>query len=74
MAISLGHKDKITWETIQNPYIPIGIVNTVQQQQVIQGGQALLADFMPSVLSRMIGGSIPQNQVKAKEENPDVHA
>lgn len=73
MAISLGYKDKITWETIQNPYVPIGMVNTVQQQQVIQGGQALLADFMPSVLSRMMGGSIPQDQVKVQEGKPDAH-
>ena len=24
MAVSLGYKDKVTWETIQNPYIPKG--------------------------------------------------
>ena len=59
---------------IQNPYIPIGMVNTVQQQQMIQGGQALLADFMPSVLSRMMGGSIPQDQVKTQEGKSDSHA
>ena len=73
MAISLGYKDKITWETIQNPYIPIGMVNTVQQQQAIQGGQALLADFMPSVISCMMGGSILQDQVKVQEGKPDAH-
>lgn len=74
IAISLGFKDKITWETVQNPYIPIGMVNTVQQQQVIQGGQALLADFMSSVLSRMMDGSIPQDQVKTQKGKSDVHA
>lgn len=70
MATSLGYKDKITWETIQNPYIPIGMENMLQQQQAIQGGQALLADFMPSVLSRMLGGNIPQDQVKTQEDKP----
>ncbi len=74
MATSLGYKDKITWETIQNPYIPIGMVNAVQQQQMIQGGQALLAGSMPSVLNRMMGGNIPQDQVKAQEGKPDAHA
>lgn len=61
MAISLDYKEKITWETIQSPYIPIGMINAIQQQQVIQGGQELLASSMSSVLSRMIGGNIPQD-------------
>ena len=26
MAVSLGYKDKVTWETIQNPYIPDGMI------------------------------------------------
>ena len=25
IAVSLGYKDKVTWETIQNPYIPKGM-------------------------------------------------
>lgn len=32
MAKSLGYKDEITWETIQNPYIPKGLVNDMQDQ------------------------------------------
>ena len=36
MAVSLGYKDKITWDTIQNPYIPKGMLDAVQQQQTIQ--------------------------------------
>ena len=30
MANSLGYKDKITWETIQNPYIPNGMVMQIE--------------------------------------------
>lgn len=73
MAVSLDYKDKITWETIQSPYIPAGMVNAMQQQQVIQGGQALLADSMSSVLSRMMGENIPQKQIEKQAETPATH-
>ena len=43
MAISLGYKDKITWETIQNPYVPKGMMEAMDQQQIIQKGQTELA-------------------------------
>lgn len=36
MAISLGYKDKITWQTIQNPYIPDGIIQQIKSQNQIQ--------------------------------------
>ena len=39
----LGYKDKITWETIQNPYIPKGMMEAMDQQQIIQKGQTELA-------------------------------
>lgn len=43
MAESLGYKDKITWETIQNPYIPQGMVNQLTAQaQSQQAYQTLL--------------------------------
>lgn len=32
MANSLGYKDKVTWETIQNPYIPEGMRRQQQEQ------------------------------------------
>lgn len=32
MAKALGYKDKVTWETIQNPYIPAGMVNSINTQ------------------------------------------
>lgn len=39
IAISLGYKNKITWETIQNPYIPKGMIEAEQLQREFQNGQ-----------------------------------
>lgn len=36
MAVSLGYKDKITWETIQNPYIPKGMLEQMNIQIITQ--------------------------------------
>ena len=36
IACSLGYKDKITWETIQNPYMPVGMANQIQAQTNMQ--------------------------------------
>lgn len=36
MAVSLGYKDKITWETIQNPYIPKGMIEQINKQNITQ--------------------------------------
>ena len=44
MAVSLGYKDKITWKTIQNPYIPIGMTAAEQKQQLFQDRQLAAAD------------------------------
>lgn len=36
MASSLGYKDIVTWETIQNPYIPEGMIRQQQEQAASQ--------------------------------------
>ena len=36
IANSLGYKDKITWETIQNPYMPVGMANQIEAQKNMQ--------------------------------------
>lgn len=46
MAESLGYKDQVTWDKIQNPYIPQGVVNAINQQSVIQAGQEKLAGMI----------------------------
>lgn len=48
---SLGYKGKITWETIQNPYIPKGLSDSMQQQQQYQTGQLEVVDIMKSIFS-----------------------
>ena len=39
MAKSLGYKEKITWETIQNPYIPKGLLDSMSEQQQFKNEQ-----------------------------------
>lgn len=51
---SLGYKDKITWESIQNPYVPNGLVQQWQQQAQSQQAYNSLLNSMVSI--------IPKNQ------------
>ena len=43
MAISLGYKDKITWKTIQKPYVPVGMMQEEQNRRLFQDGQLAVA-------------------------------
>ena len=36
MANSLGYKEKITWETIQNPYMPVGMMQHIETQKIMR--------------------------------------
>ncbi len=54
MAKNLGYKNKITWETIQNPYIPKFMVDSLRNQSQSQ------QDY--SSLLRNINELIPKNQ------------
>ncbi len=40
IAISLGYKDKVTWETIQNPYIPVGMSAHLLQKENTENNMA----------------------------------
>ena len=53
IAKSLGYKNKISWETIQNPYIPKGLVDSINQQQMFQAGQLKVI--------QMLSNSFPNN-------------
>ena len=46
IAKALGYKNKITWETIQNPYIPKGMTDLMEQQQKYQNYQLELMKNM----------------------------
>lgn len=48
IAHSLGYKNKITWETIQNPYIPNGMISQQMQQNARQEGIDNLIKFINS--------------------------
>lgn len=56
MAISLGYKDKVTWETIQNPYVPKGMIEAEQMQREYQTGQLAWAQIAKNFNSSMIPG------------------
>lgn len=51
IANSLGYKDKITWETIQNPYCPIGLSNQLQMQNLYNQNLVSISQGMLSMIS-----------------------
>ena len=68
MAKSLGYKDQITWEIIQNPYIPKGMIDAMQQQQIIQLGQEKWAGAMDMVTKMFGKGPLFQQPVEQEEK------
>ena len=52
MAISLGYKDKVTWETIQNPYIPNGMIQQIAKQNHSQQTYNSILDNMQQIINR----------------------
>lgn len=48
MAKSLGYD--ISWETIQNPYLPKGMMDNFQQQQNYQNNQTIIMEKMKEML------------------------
>lgn len=50
MAHNLGYKNTITWEDIQNPYIPVGMANSMNNSEFIQNG-------MVSVLQNLMANN-----------------
>ena len=67
IAESLGYKNKITWETIQNPYIPKGLSASLMQQQQYQDGQLEIMEMMKSMFIPKSGGS---SDGQAENGNP----
>lgn len=52
IAESLGYKDKITWETIQNPYVPDGMIKQWQEQAKSQQAYHTLLNSMLSIMPK----------------------
>lgn len=72
MAQSLGYRQKVTWETIQNPYIPKGMIDAMQQQQMIQIGQVEWAKAA-GMFAQMMNANSAFQQPKQQEDKPDAH-
>lgn len=52
MAKSLGYKDKVTWETIQNPYVPDGMIRQWQEQAKSQQAYNTLLNTMANIVPK----------------------
>ena len=65
MANALGYKDKVTWETIQNPYIPTGMADSIKKQNDYMSYQ--MAIMKNLALSMQLG---PQNQIVPQQTQP----
>lgn len=52
IAESLGYKDKVTWETIQNPYIPKGMIEQWQEQAASQQAYNSLLSTMANIIPK----------------------
>ena len=65
MAITLGYKETISWEDIQNPYIPYGMATAYDNNTTIN---STMAEILPQMLMSMIN-----SQTTPKEEalHPD---
>lgn len=73
IAQSLGYKQKVTWETIQNPYIPKGMIDAMQQQQTIQTGQVEWAKAA-GMFAQMMNANSAFQQPKQQEDKPHADA
>ena len=69
MAISLGYKDKITWQTIQNPYIPDGIIEQIKSQNQIQQAWSEILMNMLQMMSQNNKVAENNEQQYGKTEN-----
>lgn len=49
---SLGYKDKVTWETIQNPYVPDGMIKQWQEQAKSQQAYNTLLNTMANIVPK----------------------
>ena len=49
MAKSLGYKN-VSWESIQNPYIPKGMTDLIEQQQKYQTTQSVIMEQMKNMM------------------------
>lgn len=69
MAKALGYKDKITWETIQNPYVPKGLVDQMNDQSAYNQGMLFALGQFINMLSGAPSASDKQDESAVHESD-----
>ena len=71
MAKALGYSKKITWETIQNPYLPEGLIQHMENTAKFEQGQLAFAKFMTDMMGNpsQLGNAMLQQAAKQEESN-----
>ncbi len=72
MANDLGYKDKITWETIQSPYYPIGLDQQIVRNTEILKGQEALAKAAGTFIQSFTAQS-PIQKEEQQEDNTNAN-
>lgn len=75
MAKALGYGKKITWETIQTPYLPEVLLQRMDNAAKYESGQLAMADLVMNMIgnSAAAGNPMPQ-QVAKQEDTPHADA
>ncbi len=68
MAVSLGYKDTVTWETIQNPYVPKGMIEAEQMQREYQNGQLVWARLAESFKNSLQSPAVKPQEPRDLED------
>lgn len=69
IAISLGYKDKLTWETIQNPYIPTGMSAHLQQKETSENNMAGVLELFSQMLLNNQQHKNPQEDISTESNS-----
>lgn len=67
MANSLGYKNSVTWETIQNPYVPQGIQQDAEIERQLKQAQLAWGELIKQALEN--NTKREASQVPQQEEN-----
>jgi hypothetical protein len=66
MANALRYKDIITWESIQKPYIPKGMTESILQQQMDQKNQSVVMEEMKNMIKTTKNRNKPTKRTSMK--------
>ena len=69
MAIDLGYKDKITWDTIQSPYYPVGLSQQAERNTEIMKGQLAWAKAAEQFANSIQPNNTPTVAATTEKEN-----